>query len=405
MSWYNFFSKTEKRDNTPVVTDNVSNGVIMSFLHQQQSALNVATFYRGVFLISTSISQLPIYTKKVDAKGKSSIIKNHPTQLLWSDNTTIVDMKTMLRQICKDVILKGNGYAYIERANDGTPTKLIYCQPSDVTIHYNKETQTLKYNCSPVANRPIGKEDMLHFKLFSNDGVQGVSVIAYAQSEINLCNSANEQALDFFTKGLNKTSGIINVTSPLNENQRNQILNTWNATYASSKAGIAVLPGNMSYQPLQVNPDDAQLLESREFNAADVCHWLNITPAQLGLKGYTPFKDIESQNTELMSRTLMAYVTMIESELTRKLIKSEEQGKVKIILDTAAYLRPNKQAEGQYYATLIDKGILTRNEARKALGYNSMEGLDEIFVAYTDIQQNLVTGKNTSKEGKQEDEE
>ena len=89
----------------------------------------------------------------------------------------------------------------------------------------------------------------------------------------------------------------------------------------------------------------------------------------------------------------MAYIAMIESELTRKLLKADEQGKVKIILDTAAYLRPNKQSEGQYYATLIDKGILTRNEARKALGYCELDGLSEIIIPYTDINQNTVGKK------------
>lgn len=389
------FWKSEKRElpQTTTSSDALAGGTIMSFLMQQQSALNISTFFRGVWLISTSVGQLPIYTKKVDSKGKTSILKNHPTTLLWTDPTTLVDMKTIQRQICKDVILKGNAYVYIKRGADGTPIALQYLQPSDVTVNYNKQTKLLRYQCSIVSNTSIPKDDMLHFKLFSDDGVIGRSVINYALGDINLTNQANAQALDFFEKGMNKTSGVIKVQSPLNEQQRNQILNTWNATYSSAKAGVTVLPGNMDYQSIQINPDEAQLLESREFNEIMICNWLNLNPAQLGFKGFTPFRDIESQNTELLSRTLMAYIAMIESELTRKLLKADEQGKVKIILDTAAYLRPNKQSEGQYYATLIDKGILTRNEARKALGYCELDGLSEIIIPYTDINQNTVGNK------------
>lgn len=389
------FWKTEKRELPQVnpSSDALAGGTIMSFLAQQQSALNISTFFRGVWLISTSVGQLPIYTKKVDSKGKTSIMKNHPTTLLWSDPKTLVDMKTIQRQICKDVILKGNAYCYIQRAQDGTPIGIKYLQPSDVTVYYNKNTGLLRYNCSIVSNTAIPKDDILHFKLFSDDGVIGKSIINFATQDINLTNQANAQARDFFEKGMNKTSGVIKVQSPLNEQQRNQILNTWNATYSSAKAGVTVLPGNMDYQSIQINPDEAQLLESREFNEIMICNWLNLNPAQLGFKGFTPFKDIESQNTELLSRTLMAYIAMIESELTRKLLKADEQGKVKIILDTASYLRPNKQAEGQYYSTLIDKGILTRNEARKALGYCELENLDKIIIPYTDINQNTVGNK------------
>ena len=49
----------------------------------------------------------------------------------------------------------------------------------------------------------------------------------------------------------------------------------------------------MTYQPISVNADEAQMLESREFNQADVAHWLNLNPSQLGLKGYTQYSNFE----------------------------------------------------------------------------------------------------------------
>lgn len=384
----------------------LASGSVIQWLNLSQlGALNIGTFNRGVNLISNSVSQLPIYTKKKDGSGKTNIVKNHPTNLLFDDKDNIVDTVTMLRNICRNVICKGNAYMYIDRAADGTPVRLRYLESSDVTTLYQKEKQELYYQVGFIKNGSrIPPKNMLHFKLFTWDGVNGVSVLNFAKHQTDLTNTVDEQAKGFFEKGCNNISGVLTVQSVLNEKQRNQILNTWNQTYSNGKAGLAVIQGNMQYQPITINPDDAQLLESREFNQADVCQFLNINPAQLGLKGFTPYKSFEDANNELLQRTLMPYIRMIESEMSRKLLSQDERN-LKIILDTAAFLRPNKQSEAQYYGTLIDKGVLSRNEVREILGFNKVKGdfMDDMVIPYTKIQDNTLNTDNNFENNTDED--
>lgn len=385
-----FFSKTEKRN----CDTSVAGGTILEFLRQHDlGALNISTFYRGVQLISTSISQLPIVTKKITAKGGSSIVKNHYTNLLWKDRNNLVDKVTMIRQVIQDVIIKGNGYIYIQRGNDNIPVGLRYLPATDVTSQYKKESDTLYYQCSYISMR-IDPEDMLHFKMWTNNGVQGISLLKYASNLVDLTNAVDLEAKDYFDKGCSNISGILKVNSQLSEKQRNQILSTWNATYSNSKAGLAVIQGNMDYQQLSNDPNTSQMLESRKYNVADVCQYLNINPAQLGLEGYSTYTSFEDANNELLTRTLMPYISMIEAELSRKLLKDDEQKNYKVILDTVAFLRPNKQTQSTYYTSLVSNGILTVNEARKELGYAEVEGGDKCIVAYTDINQNTLGNEN-----------
>ena len=340
MNWKKvLFGEPEKRS-LPPEDPSVSDGTILSWAGLGElGALNLSTFYRGVHLISTSISQLPIYTKRVSGKGESNILKSHYTNMLWNNPSNLIDKTTMLRSIVQSVIVKGNAYVYIERAEDGTPVNLRYLPSSDVTLTYNKERNELYYNCSYINHgKRIMPLNMLHFKLFTFDGIKGISVLKYAYQSIETSNATNVHAKDFFVKGTNKASGVLTVNSQLNEKQRLQILNTWNSTYSSGKSGLAVLQGNMSYQPISVNADEAQMLESREFNQADVAHWLNLNPSQLGLKGYTQYSNFEDLQSELLQRTLMPYIVMIENELTRKLVPNERN--IKIVIDTVQYLRP-----------------------------------------------------------------
>lgn len=391
MNWKKvLFGEPEKRSLPQPEDPSVSDGTILSWAGiGELGALNLSTFYRGVHLISTSISQLPIYTKRVSGKGESNIIKNHPTNMLWNDPSNLIDKTTMLRSIVQSVIIKGNAYVYISRAEDGTPVNLRYLPSSDVTLTYNKERNELYYNCSYINHgRKIMPSDMLHFKLFSYDGIKGISVLKFAFQSIETANSTNVHAKEFFEKGTNKASGVLTVNSQLNEKQRLQILNTWNSTYSSGKSGLAVLQGNMTYQPISVNADEAQMLESREYNQADVAHWLNINPSQLGLKGYTSYSNFEDSQSELLQRTLMPYIVMIENELSRKLVPNEKN--VKIVLDTVQYLRPNKQAQSNYYTSLVSGGILSINEARRELGFPAIDGCDTPIIPYTDVNQNTV---------------
>ena len=390
MNWKKvLFGEPEKRS-LPPEDPSVSDGTILSWAGVGElGALNLSTFYRGVHLISTSISQLPIYTKRVSGKGESNILKSHYTNMLWNNPSNLIDKTTMLRSIVQSVIVKGNAYVYIERAEDGTPVNLRYLPSSDVILTYNKERNELYYNCSYINHgKRIMPLNMLHFKLFTFDGIKGISVLKYAYQSIETSNATNVHAKDFFVKGTNKASGVLTVNSQLNEKQRLQILNTWNSTYSSGKSGLAVLQGNMSYQPISVNADEAQMLESREFNQADVAHWLNLNPSQLGLKGYTQYSNFEDLQSELLQRTLMPYIVMIENEWTRKLVPNDRN--IKIVIDTVQYLRPHKQAQSNYYSTLVSGGILSINEARKELGYPAIEGCDTPIIPYTEISQNVV---------------
>jgi HK97 family phage portal protein len=382
--------------------DNVASGSnsLFSLLAADYSSLNISTFYRGVVLISNTIAQMPLYVKKIDSKGQSNIIRNHVAALLFNDPKNEVDKTTMIRCIIQNVICKGNAFVYIKRGEDGkTPTKLVYLESGDVSIVYDKPTRRLLYQVSNLEGvYTVKPENMLHFKLFTWDGVTGKSVICFANKALELTKETNSEAAEFFKSGMNQVEGILKVNSSLSKLQREQIHNAWQNNLSGGKRdGLVVLQGNMDYQSLGLSPEDSQLLESRDFNQADVCQFLNISPAQLNLKGFEKFTTFEDANAELLQRTLMPYIAMIENELSNKLL-GEDNSKLKIILDTAALLRPTKQSEANYYGTMIDKGILTRNEVRQILGFNKLDGLDEIIIPYTEISQNTVGNKDTKKE-------
>jgi HK97 family phage portal protein len=195
-------------------------------------------------------------------------------------------------------------------------------------------------------------------------------------------------------------AGVLKVQGQLSAQQRQDIRNSWNQAYTGGGNGLAVLQGNMDYQPIQLSAADSQMLESRAFNVADISRFFGISPVLLGDLSHSGYNTIEATQNQFLLHTLQPYIVMIEQEFSRKLLKPSESN-LSINLDETALLKTDKTALASYYGTLLDKGILCINEVRKELGYSNIEGGDKHLIAYTDITQNTINksdGKETDKQ-------
>ena len=332
---------------------------------------------------------MPIAVKKRSAKGKTLEVKNHPINLLFADKNSRTDKFTFIKMLVQSVICIGNGFAYIKRTQDGTPVKLIFLESSDVTINYIKETDTLYYQVGFIKNGSrIEPYNMLHFKMFSNNGVQGISLLANARRTLSLAAATDSQAKSFFENGAS-LNGIINSTTQLSAKQRQEILSSWNTTYSNGGRGIAVLQGNLSYQPISLNAADSQMVEARQLNNTDIATFFGVPAAMLNIKGFSSYSSLEDTQNFFLTTTLLPYIKMMETEFDKKLLNDNETN-LKVIFDSESILRTNKTALADYYTKLVKNGLMTANEARLQLGLPSIDGADSLIIPFTDVNQNTI---------------
>ena len=239
---------------------------------------------------------------------------------------------------------------------------------------------------------------MIHLVKNSYDGVNGVSVLTYAARSIKLAGNTENSANSFFTNGCN-LSGVLTVQGQLNDKQRNDIRSSWNQAYNNGGNGLAILQGNMEYKPIQLNAADSQMLESRQFNVEDIARFFGISPILLGDLTHANYNSIEAMQQMFLLHTLQPYITLIEEEFTRKLIKPSENNLI-VNLDETALLKTDKVALSTYYGNLLDKGVLCVNEVRKELGYSEIEGGDKHLIAYSKIEDNVINNKEKSNDTK-----
>ena len=394
MSWFNFGKKKEQRsaDVHPITYEDVYgvSGGFSIFKQHNSFALSLSAVYSAVELISNSIALLPIQVKFKDDKGEPQVNSEHELNLAFNNNDMSKYM--IIKMMVVDMLLFGNGYALIERSG-GHVTGIRYLESNDVQVQWDKYKKKLYYTCNTVAGKIIQPENILHIYKNSRDGHTGIGVLKYAARTIDLANYTENSSLDYFAKGLNVT-GIVHAKQPMNKIQAQQALNSIEGNVNADKAYYKFLPFDIDFQPLTQNAKDAQMIETRLFNVSEIARFFNISPVLLQDLSKSSYSTVEAANLQFLTQTLLPYISIIEAEFNRKLVGEEN---IFIDLDEREFLRTDSQSTANYYVTLVNAGILSRNEVREQLGYNKVEGGDELAIPYTNTEQNTFGDKSEEK--------
>ena len=380
-----------------------SNNISASLLfggYTKKNAIGLSAFFSATNLISNSIALMPVSENQLNDNKRTVVENSNITPLFYNMFLTKFNV---FKKIVEDVILKGNGYLYINRDEAGHPKALTYLRPSQVAIQYNELTQDLYYlvtSSNKVTKKKILDKDMCHFVMHSNDGVNGLSIISYATRTIDSANATEQSAKQFFDSGCS-INGIVRLKNPIvSDKQRNDIRQNWSQIHGGDNcSGVCVLSGVEDFTPITSDPNKSQMLETRRFNITEVARWFNINPILLGDLSHTAYNDIEAANIEFVQHTLLPWIEMIQNELTRKLIANKKRY---IDLDENVLLKSNKTNMANFCKTLVTGGIMTPNEARAQLGLNPMDGCDRLIIAYSKIDDNTINTNNNKSEGEQQ---
>ena len=355
----------------------------------------LSTVYRCVDLISDSVAVLPLKTYKLDGEGFKTEFKQHPAYSLLDlepneDMTRFVFFKTLMAS----VLLTGNGYAYSERANTFNVSQRLYIPTNHVSIVWITDRNGIMRKRYQITGfkELVEPRDMLHVLNFSYDGIIGVSTLTQARQTLCIATSSEEHAAGFFTSG--GMSGVLTVEGArLDKAQKDQIYATWEERIINHPNGIAVLEANMKYQPITINPKDAQLLESRQFNVVDLCRFFSVSPVKAFDLSKSSYSTVEATQLQYLTDTALAVITKIEQEINRKVFLPSERGSILAEFDTSAILRTDKGAQAAYWKDLSVIGAATPNEVRRENNLPRIENGDKAFV-----QVNVQTLDNAVKE-------
>jgi hypothetical protein len=125
-----------------------------------------------------------------------------------------------------------------------------------------------------------------------------------------------------------------------------------------------------------VPPNDAQFLETRQFQVEEICRWFRVPPHKVQHLLRSTFSNIEHQSIEFVTDTIRPWLVRLEQEANRKLLRPREQETVYTENLVDALLRGDAQSRSAALQVQFQHGAITVDEWRAIENRNPIEGGD-----------------------------
>lgn len=347
------------------------------------SALQLATVWACVRLISETIATLPLVLYRKDASGARTVADDSPLYTLLHDSPN-ADLTAVefWEGIALCLCLGGNAYARKDMLGD----RLIALTPLsyDRMQVQRNEAGAREYIYTDSKGRKVYREDQIfHVRGFGGAGDQGLSPISFARQSMGAALATDEFAGTMFANGA-RPSGLLTVDQVLKPEQRKALRENIVEPFVGSEnaGGVMVLEAGMKWQPVTMNMDDAQFLQTRAFHVEELCRWFRVPPTMVGhSNGSSNWgTGIEQQTLGFLAFSLRPYLSRIEQAISRSLIGSTQRSVLKAEFNAEGLLRADSAARAAFYATMVQNGLYTRNECRALENRPPMRGGDDLTV-------------------------
>ena len=322
---------------------------------------------RAVNMIVDDVAEIP-YTIGQQNPGTTNIIKNIRRSkvdlLINREPNPFQDVSTFKRNLIIDLLIDGNIFIYFDGAH-------LYHLPADkITIYSDTDTYIERYEFDNSIE--YSTKEIIHIIENSFNSIyRGVPRLKPALRTMQLLVNMRNFQDNFFKNGA--VPGLV-LKSPntLSEKIKERMLQAWVARYNPQSGGRRplFLDGGLEVENLtEVNFKDLDFQDGIKANEKIILEAMGIPPVLMD----------GGNNANIRPNHRLYYLETI-LPIVRKLGVAIERffgfGTVEDVTGIPA-LQPELRDQAAYYATLVNTGIMSPNEAREALGKEPVEGFDE----------------------------
>lgn len=361
-------------------------------------AMKISTVNRCVEVLSNSMAVLPVYI--MNERTKERLPDHRLGHVLWERTNEAMTAFDYQRLMLCNELLRGNAYAWIYRdPRTGWPRELIPLPPDYMTIRVDLDGHVWYFFTHPTTGETtmLRPEEVLHYKAYSEDGIEGISVLRRASMTLSTARAAQQYENSTWMSG-GQPSGILTTDADLGDSieieqadgtkvkvdPKDQLRKSWEAVHRGpgNAFRIAVLDLGLKYQPISMTNSDAQFVESNEIRVADVCRFFGV-PLHLAYAGKQSYQSNEQNGIEFVNYTLLAYETQWGQEDTYKLLlPSERAEQLRIKRNLKVFLKGDTAAQSAWYRTMREISALNADEIRGLEDMGTIPGGQEYYASW-----------------------
>ena len=330
-----------------------------------ETVMKLDTVWACVRLISESIATLPLSIYERTPNG-ARVAPQHPLHyILHSQPNPDATASVFLESVVATMLLRGNAHAE-KLITGGRLVGLDFLHPDRLVFRVDANGgKRAEYRRDDGTYRQIPLDRIWKIPGFSLDGRNGVSVISYGSHVFGSAIAADQVARGVFERGLTQTTALT-MPGVLTEPQREQARESLQRISGAVNSGKSVvLEGGTGIELVGINPNDAQLLETRAFNVEVVCRWFRVPPFMVGHteKSTSWGTGIEQQMLGFLTFTLGPWIRRLEQAITKDLLRGDARHYPKFAVE--GLLRADSAGRAAFYSVMVNNGILTRDEVRE----------------------------------------
>ncbi len=347
------------------------------------TVLQLATAWSCIRLLSETIGTLPLQVYRREGDTKTVERENPLYGLLHDSPNKDQSAAEFIEAIVACLCLWGNFYG--EKLYVGPRLVAIeQLRPDLMTVRRNAQGRRAYIYADPNGRRELDEAKIFHVRGFGVGGDVGLSPISYARQTMGTALAADETAAETFRNGL-QISGFLKEASGTKSTpeQRKDLLNLFNEFMGSLNAGkIMPLPHGFDFSSISMNPEDAQLLQTRRFHVEEICRWFRVPPFMIGHteKSTSWGTGLEQQMIGFLTFSLRPYLTRIEQAIKKQLIDPVDRASLYAEFNLEGLLRADSQGRAALLSALGQNGYITRNEGRALDNRPPMPGGDVLTV-------------------------
>ena len=349
------------------------------------TALGLSAFYRAGALIAGTIAGLPLRTLR-DVEGTRTRVNSVMDNPGGDDGQTPFGWK---ETVLWHQFLHGDAFLAHVYNGAGSLVALTPIHPLAVTVTWAKTREgeepvpggkIFTATLDTGERREFDARTMTQIMGPSLDGLRGMSVIRIARNSLGTAIAGDRAAAKMFSSGALQ-AGMVTPEEDVTEAEAKVIKDSLNAKTAGWENAneIAVINRKLKFTPWTMSMEDAQFLQSRQFQIEEIARWTGVPPHLLMQteKQTSWGTGVAEQNRGLGRFTLSSWTSRMEQTLSRVLTPPDKFCE----FDYAGLERPTPEQEIDLLIKQVQAGLMTPNEARRIRNMDPIPGGDVLQAA------------------------
>lgn len=346
----------------------------------ETTAMTVGAVAACQRIISSAVASLGCYVYEDLGDGGHRLATDHPyfplVSLTPSPEYPAVDFYATGTV---NALQSGNTYVHIIRNGAGQPAELLIRSPFRTYPQRHGGTGKIEYvtmDTPTGAQLIVAAEDMIHVKNMGVNPYMGLSPIRmYMREVLGVALAAQAYGARLF-KNDARPGGYLYSEAVVKPEEKLKQIQSWVAGHSGPNQHMpAMLDGGVDWKQVGINPDEAQFLQTRQFQRSEIASIYGVPAHMLGDPSETK-ATIEQKALEFLIWTVKPWLRRWEQAMNVKLFpaKGAKPGpkapRYFIKFDTSEYERSDYATTLKGIQTGRYAGLYTVDEGRKLLGLN-----------------------------------